>query len=64
MQARDEIATPAPVLGVESIDPMKLWLLGLAIEPDGTLAGPGLRKFSFFEECECPVDCNRDHQND
>jgi hypothetical protein len=63
MQATDLTKTPEP-LGLESMDPMKLWVLGLAVEPDGTLAGPGHRKFSFLEECACPDDCNRDHENE
>ena len=48
----------------ESWDPGKLWMLGIAVEPDGTLTGPGLRRYSFWADCECPDDCNRDHEND
>lgn len=46
------------------LDTRKLSLLGLAMEWDGTVVGPGLRRYSFWSECECPDDCARDHENE
>ena len=64
METLDELRAQLAPRGLEPIDPGKLWVLGLAIEPDGTIAGPGLRRYSFWAECECPDDCNRDHENE
>jgi hypothetical protein len=64
LDVRDETARPSSAPTLEPLDPGKLWVLGLAIEPDGSVAGPGLRRFSFWADCECPGDCNRDHENE
>jgi hypothetical protein len=64
MEARDEVTVPAAPRSLDAIDPGKLWVLGLTIEPDGKIAGPALRRYSFWAECECPGDCNRDHENE
>jgi hypothetical protein len=64
MDIRDENAIRASMPHLELLDPTKLWVLGLTIDPDGSVAGPGLRRFSFWAECECPGDCNRDHENE
>ncbi len=41
-----------------------LWVAGLAIDDDGGIVGPGLRRYSFWADCECPDDCLRDHGNE
>lgn len=64
MERPDRVTAQVAPRGLESIDLRKLWVLGIAMEPDGTLAGPGLRRYSFWAECECPDDCNRDHENE
>jgi hypothetical protein len=64
MDYRDENAIRESIATLERLDPAKLWVLGLAVEPDGSVTGPGLRRFSFWAECECPGDCNRDHENE
>ena len=47
-----------------SLEPSHLWVLGLTIDEDGFLAGPGKRPYSYWAECECPGDCLRDHANE
>ena len=49
---------------VGSLEPSHLWMLGLAIDDDGSVVGPGKRAYSYWAECECPGDCLRDHENE
>jgi hypothetical protein len=49
---------------VGSLEPSHLWILGLAVDDDGSAAGPGRRQPSYLAECECPDDCVRDHENE
>ena len=49
---------------VGSLEPSHLWVLGLAVDEDGSLVGPGRRQYSYWAECECPDDCLRDHENE
>jgi hypothetical protein len=49
---------------VGSLEPSHLWALGLAIDDDGSIVGPGKRQYSYWAECECPGDCLRDHENE
>jgi hypothetical protein len=49
---------------VGSLEPSHLWVLGLAVDDDGSLVGPGRRQDSSWAECECPDDCLRDHENE
>ena len=64
METLDKLRTGPARRPLESYEPRKLWLLGITLESDGTLTGPGLRRYSFWAECECPADCNRDHENE
>jgi hypothetical protein len=64
METREETATLSPANGLEWLDPRRLRVLGLAVERDRTIGGPELPRFSFWAECECPGDCNRDHENE
>lgn len=49
---------------VGSLEPSHLWVLGLALDDDGSIVGPGRRRYSDWAECECPDDCLRDHENE
>ncbi len=49
---------------VGSLEPSHLWVLGLALDDQGTLVGLGTRQYSFWADCECPDDCLRDHENE
>ncbi len=49
---------------VGSLEPSHVWVLGLVIDADGRLAGPGKQPYSYLAECECPHDCLRDHENE
>jgi len=49
---------------VGALEPSHLWVLGLAVDDDGTLVGPGRGQNSYWAECECPDDCLRDHENE
>ena len=49
---------------VGSLEPSHLWVLGLAVDDDGSLVGAGRRQDSSWAECECPDDCLRDHENE
>lgn len=55
-----------PTLGpaLPHLDPSHAWVLGLVVEPDGSLAGPGLSAWSAWAECSCPDYCERDHANE
>ena len=46
------------------LEPSHLWALGLAVDEDGSIVGPGLRQYSYQADCECPDDCLRDHENE
>jgi hypothetical protein len=56
---RQPSATP-----VRSLEPSHLWVLGLALDDEGSLVGPGRREDSYWADCECPDDCLRDHENE
>ena len=49
---------------VTSLEPSHLWVLGLAVDDDGSLVGPGRRQDGYLADCECPDDCLRDHDNE
>jgi len=49
---------------VGSLEPSHLWVLGPALDDEGSLVGPGRREYSYWAECECPDDCLRDHENE
>ncbi len=53
-----------PILTVGSIEPSRLWNLGLTADDGGPLAEPAMRENSYLSECECPDDCLRDHENE
>ena len=54
-----------PVLQtVGSVEPSRLWNLGLAADDGGPLAKRAMREDSYLSECECPDDCLRDHENE
>ena len=63
MDTHDEPIRPTRPL-LETLDPTRLWVLGLGIDEAGDVIGPGQRQFSFWAECECPDACNRDHANE
>jgi len=54
---------PAPQ-PIRPLEPSHLWILGLAMDDDGSIVGPGARRPSYWAECECPGDCLRDHENE
>lgn len=63
MELKMDLRQPvAPTVG--SLEPSHLWVLGLALDDDGSIAGPGRRRYSDWTECECPDDCLRDHENE
>lgn len=64
MEARNDTMIPPTEPLPGSLDRTKLWLLGLGIDEAGAVVGPGLRRYSFWADCECPDDCTRDHQNE
>jgi hypothetical protein len=47
-----------------NFDPSHLWILGLAVDENGTLTGPGNRRDSYLVDCNCPDVCLRDHENE
>ena len=49
---------------IGSLEPSHLWVLGLVVDDDGSLVGPGRRQDSSWAECECPDNCLRDHENE
>jgi hypothetical protein len=59
-----QVQRAQPTEQIRSLEPSHLWILGLAVGDDGSVAGPGHRRFSYWAECECPYDCLRDHENE
>jgi len=55
---------PSAQKAIASLEPSHLWVLGLAVDDDGSLAEPGSRRDSVWVECECPDNCPRDHENE
>jgi hypothetical protein len=49
---------------IGSLEPSHLWVLGLTLDDEVSLAGPGRREYSYWADCECPGDCLRDHENE
>ncbi len=49
---------------IGSVEPSRLWNLGVAADDGRPLAEPALPKHSYLSECECPDDCLRDHENE
>jgi hypothetical protein len=49
---------------IEALEPSRAWILGLVVEPDGSLSGPRLAPPLSWPECDCPDDCALDHEND
>lgn len=49
---------------VGSLEPSHLWVLGLALDDEGSLIAPARRPYSYLADCECPDDCPRDHENE
>jgi hypothetical protein len=50
--------------GLGSLDPSRLWILGLVVDDDGRIVGPGRGLSSAWGDCDCPGDCGRDHENE
>jgi hypothetical protein len=63
MELNADLRPPAQK-AIASLEPSHLWVLGLAVDDDGSLAGPGSRGVSLLAECECPDNCPRDHENE
>lgn len=55
--------SPRPTLD-SNFDPSHAWVLGLVVESDGTVAGPGLAAWAIGAECTCQEFCERDHANE
>ncbi len=60
-----KVVQPQPsVAQLGILEPSHLWVLGLTLDEDGAVVGPGRREYSYWAECECPGDCLRDHENE
>ena len=56
-----------------TVEPSRAWILGLVVESDGSLSGPGSeqaqewpsseRSLAGRSVCECPGDCAVDHHS-
>ncbi len=53
-----------PADPLAALDRRNLWVVGLGVDEDGSIVGPGQRRYSFWADCECPDDCLRDHETD
>lgn len=49
---------------VSSLEPSHLWVLGLAPDDENSIVEVGGRPYSYLAECECPENCQRDHENE
>jgi hypothetical protein len=50
--------------GLSDLATAHLWVVGLALDREGAVTGPGHRTASYWAACECPDLCLRDHEND
>ena len=55
-------ATPSRQVA-PTIEPSRAWILGLVVESDGSVSGPGTERTLEWPSCECPDDCGIDHEN-
>jgi hypothetical protein len=55
-------ATPTRQVAT-TVEPSRAWILGLAVESDGSVSGPGAERTFEWPSCECPDDCGIDHEN-
>ena len=60
---RTEVTRFLAKLDPTQLDPGHLWVLGLLVDNDGAIAGPGRREYSYWADCDCPDLCLRDHEN-
>lgn len=44
-----------PGSDLASVEPSRAWILGLVVEPDGTLTGPGLARADWPAEATEPI---------
>ncbi len=61
--AQERGKPPRPTLD-SHLDPSHAWVLGLLVESDGSVAGPGLAAWAVAAECTCPEFCEHDHANE
>lgn len=54
---------PRPILDAR-LAATRARVLGLVVESDGTVAGPGRAPWVSSTECTCPDFCERDHENE
>lgn len=54
---------PRPMLAA-NLAAARAWILGLVVESDGTVTGPGFAPWASSVECTCPDFCERDHENE
>ena len=46
-----------------SVEPSRAWILGLVVEPDGSLSGPGSERTREWPSCACLDECAVDHED-
>lgn len=46
-----------------TVEPSRAWILGLVVESDGSVSGPGYEQALEWSSCECFGDCRVDHES-
>ncbi len=61
--AHDPIA-PQASSAIAAVESSRAWILGLVVEPDGSVSGPGSVAVSEWPLRDCALDCAIDHEHD
>lgn len=64
VQMRSDAAEGAKLVLDPHLEPAHAWVLGLLVEEDGGVAGPGLAAWAVEAACTCQDFCERDHANE
>jgi hypothetical protein len=59
--ALDTLATPLRQVSA-TIEPSRAWILGLVVEPDGSVSGPASERTLEWPSCESPDEGATDHE--
>ena len=60
--ALDPLA-PSTGQATATVEPSRAWILGLVVEPDGSLSGPGSERTREWPSCACLDECAVDHED-
>jgi len=60
--ALDTLAPPTRQ-SIATVEPSRAWILGLVVESDGSLSGPGSERTLEWPSCACLDECAGHHED-